>query len=257
MPEQAALLLRYKNSNSEAEKLNIKETLILGNMGYISYYVRKVMKVMSIKSLDEQDYYMEAIAGLIEGINKYDDSKNVPLIGYAQYLIQARIFRLINDNIRLLKFPDKYSHELKKIKEEIKNGARIEEVSKNAKISQDKIKSMIDSEGYKFISINDSINDSDTEIGDTIPFFQAEEKHKQEIYDILSFLIEQLSGKEQQVINRFYGIVDNPNDGEYNASIGRDLGLCRERIRQINKQACLKLKTKLLSYNISKEAALA
>jgi RNA polymerase primary sigma factor len=252
--EQNELLKKYHSNITDEEKLEIKEKLICSNMGFINYFVTNFIKNVSIKTLEPNDYYMEAICGLIEAIDKFDYSKNIPLIGYAQFLMQKRLGILVNNNIRLLKFPEKYFYELRDIKNSIEGDVSRKDISSQLGISMKKIEAMLDSESFKFVNINDKFQDSDTCLADVIEDKNAKMDDKGEVHRILCSLVEQLTPKEKAVVNRFYGLKDS--GGEYNAKIGKDLGLSRERIRQINKRACEKLKAKLGLYNISKDVAL-
>jgi len=252
MQEQLDLLKEYRSTKNDSRKIQIKETLIHANFGFIRYSVAKMTKNVVIKSLEDNDYIMEAIAGMIEAIESFDVQKRVPLVGYAQFYMQRRISDLISNNMKLLKFPDRYSFESKMLQEEFEKGVSFEKACDKVGISEDKAKAIEESKKYVFLNIN-SQNEYGELIEHTIEDYTQNVNYKEDLYELLNKLISNLNDTEKKVVSRFYGF---SGDGEYNAEIGRDLGLCRERIRQINKAACDKLKVGLGLCNISRDVAL-
>ena len=250
--EQFNFLKEYRSTDNEARKIEIKEILIHANFGFVRYFVSSLTKNVTIKCLEYDDYMMEAVAGLVESIDTFDVDKNVPLIGYAQFFMQKRVIQLINNNLRILKFPDRYNFESKMLQGELEKGSSFEDACSKVGISQEKAKAMEDSRKYTFVNINSSNEDGDA-LEQVIKDTNQIASQKEVVYGLLNKLIDNLNDTEKKVIFRFYGL--NGED-EYNAEIGRDLGLCRERIRQINKAACRKLKTGLGLYNISRDIAL-
>ena len=90
--EQFNFLKEYRSTDNESRKIEIKEILIHANFGFVRYFVSSLTKNVTIKSLEYDDYMMEAVAGLMESIDTFDVDKNVPLIGYAQFFMQKRSF---------------------------------------------------------------------------------------------------------------------------------------------------------------------
>ena len=74
--------------------------------------------------------------------------------------------------------------------------------------------------------------------------FSEEDSDKAEVNNVILQLIESLDTREKEVINRYYGV--NTEKTETLEKIGKDLGLTKERIRQIVEKALKKMRSRAL-----------
>lgn len=240
-------------SCSDTRKLEIKELLIKANFGLIVFMVEKILKKIRINTLERDDYYMEAIAGFIQGLDKFDVSKGENVAGYAGYYIHRRIIKLIDDNSRLLKFPDAYNTHTKFIEDGLNNSRSINDIANELGISDNKAKDLMASKNYKYVSLY--AEDGNGEAFErTIP--DTKKHNPEDLYKLINNLTNKLSKRQREVVINFYGLNGNSEE-QCNAEIGRDLGLTRERIRQINLEACKILRAGLESLKITKDVALS
>lgn len=235
---------------SNFRKLEIKEELILANLGYIRNYTSKLTNKIKINHLDFEDYEMEAIAGVIESIDKFDTKKKIPLIGYASFFIKKRICSLVDKHIRLLSYPTGYNTDLKKVKAMTINKASAEQIKKKLGMTQERLKDILDSENYKIININFKLENGG-EVGDYIADDKQVFDCKSDLYCLLNQLVAKLPDKQRKIINQSYAL-DGETKNSDNAVIGRGLGICRERVRQLSLKAHVCLKNCLEHRRITK-----
>jgi len=67
--------------------------------------------------------------------------------------------------------------------------------------------------------------------------------------EIVQTLLNQLPPKQREVVERRFGLKGNPR--ETLEAIGKSRGICRERVRQIEKASLAKMKKKSVEYKRS------
>jgi RNA polymerase primary sigma factor len=87
----------------------------------------------------------------------------------------------------------------------------------------------------------DEIYDDDISLNNTDEGKQETKKVEKEV---ISYLLENLSNREKEIIVSYYGLNDNQELTLY--EIGEKMGLSAERVRQIKKVSMRKLRTKAL-----------
>ena len=237
----------------------------MNNIGLI-YVAAKRINLSTCFTFD--DLVQEGVIGMIKGIEKYDVSRNTNFSTYAYYWIVQQMDRAIVNNGYLIRLPA-YMYE----KVNIVSTVEKDYLAKNREID---VKYLCDELNidedeyyqinyykknyYNLTSLNYTINlDSDEsymEFQDYIPnddpsvedivFFNALEK---EINEALNTL----TPKERDVLELRFGL--NGKEPSTLETIGNKYQLTRERIRQIENKALIKLnrqnpKTHLKDYLI-------
>lgn len=180
-------------------------------------FVAKIAGSYVGKGLSYGDLISEGNIGLIKAIDKYDGTMGYKLSTYAVWWIKQSIYEAIAK----------------------RNGLDYESVMEE-KISDDFIENkdndLISSPSLQCNNINSSyIENSD------------ENDNKKEL---IQLLISNLTAREKLIINDYYGLNgDKPRTLE---EIGDDMGLTKERIRQINEKALKKIRYNALINNYSK-----
>lgn len=256
------LLKLYKKNNST----DIRNRIILNNIGLIYVAAKKRINLSTCFTFD--DLVQEGVIGMIKGIEKYDVSRNTNFSTYAYYWIVQQMDRAIVNNGYLIRLPA-YMYE----KVNIVSTVEKDYLAKNREIDVKNLCEEINIDEdeyyqinyykknyYNLTSLNYTINlDSDEsymEFQDYIPnddpsvedivFFNALEK---EINEALNTL----TPKERDVLELRFGL--NGKEPSTLETIGNKYQLTRERIRQIENKALIKLnrqnpKTHLKDYLI-------
>lgn len=172
-------------------------------------FVANVAKSFQGLGLSYADLIAEGNIGLIKGLEKFDGEKGYKLISYSVWWIKQSILEAINE------------------------------------------RNCSDAEDLPDDNINPDFDIEDIEIVDYVPeksYFYDEEDSKAEAKQVskdkVGFLMNFLSEKERFIIKSYWGL-----NGEKLTlcDIGEELGLTKERVRQINDNAIKKLRSISLS----------
>lgn len=251
--EEEKELLKKVHSPDPAVHRQALETLINHNQRFVTSVAMKYTN-----GEDVLDLVNQGNLGLIEAIKRFDinNDKDVRLITYAVWWIQKSINEYIVSYTDIVTPSNviKLRALTKKIKnrflskehrtptlEEIRTALQ-EEYGIN-------VKNLYDLESYQCISI-DSRNDGDDEeetFGENALFnsYTATNNVSDDISirdkkEVVKSLLKYLTERERTILIRSFGLNEN-GVPDTHSSIGDDLGLTKERVRQIEKDAISKL----------------
>lgn len=205
------------------------------------------------------DLIQEGAIGLLEAAKRFDYRREVRFSTYAGWWIRASMQDYVLRNWSIVRIGSKSAHKtiffnLSRIRamieavEETGPVAR-EAIGKKFNVSGDDIEFMTARLGRRDMSLNATLNeDGETERQEMIPDDRDLPDHTAEVQiDLekrkkwLSDAMTSLSDRERVIINqRFLG-----EDKVTLSQLGVDLGLSKERVRQIEKQAIGKLRLSL------------
>ncbi len=217
------------------------------------------------RGLPFPDIIEEGNIGLIKAVEKFNYKKGFKFSTYASWWIRQSIERAIINQGKLIRLPvhvvEKVNHYLSAIEglmQELDREPTPREVSRRLRIAEEEVVDLqqllrrtysLDSPiGHKNdTSLKDVIEDT----SQTSPAKNAEGIRRRE--DLLS-LIEKLRDNEREVIKKRFGLMGaEPMTLE---EIGKDFGLTRERVRQIESAALQKLRVFLNQKTIGPEEIL-
>lgn len=202
---------------------------------------------------DEDDLIQEGNYGLIKGVEKYNYVLGYRISTYLTWWIRQAISRYVDNMSHTIRLPSYKNQELYKIfrtESEYYNktgkNATLSEISQMTGISEEEIKHL--KTVTRYISLSSKINDNedDDELIDFIASDTPDPLNEcQQIYlrENLSEALTKYIGNEKMiyVLKRRFGL-----DGSCPATlteIAKELGLTRERIRQIEESALKRLKS--------------
>ena len=255
-----AAVLRLKKATSrmgQATRKKLKEKARVGDIARDKLTKANLRLVVSIakkylgRGLSFLDLIQEGNIGLMRAVEKFDWRRGFKFSTYATWWIRQGITRAIADQARTIRIPvhmietiNKFHRVQRQLEQKFDREPDPKEISKEMEITVEKVR--------EIIKVSQRPTSLETPIGEEkdsrLKDFVADEEVSAPTDDTSKELLKQqllevlgtLSPREQRVIELRFGLRDGkPRTLE---AVGREFGVTRERIRQIEAKAIRKLR---------------
>ena len=221
-----------------AERDAAREAFVKGNLRLVIHIALKYRGY----GLDLMDLIGEGNIGLFRATEKYDIRKGYRFSTYATWWIRQSVSRALADYAKTIRVPVYQVARLNKVKRLLGLGASKELVAETLGMTADELGELL-SYNYTFISIETPVSKDDPTItlGSTLADHEDNSSEIADLHNtILTRLGQLLSDREIQVLCLRYGV--GYARSHTLEEVGIQLGLTRERIRQIEAKAFMKLR---------------
>ncbi len=223
-------------------------------------FVVSVAKQYQNNSLSLNDLINEGNLGLVKAAQKFDETRGFKFISYAVWWIRQSIIQALAEHSRMVRLPlnkvgslTKINKVFSELEQKYQREPTPEEVAMVLDITVEEVEATLGISA-RHVSMDAPFTDGESNaLIDVLENVNAEQTDKHLDYkDSLRIETERtlasLTEREREVIKLFFGIgVEHPMTLE---DIGEQLGITRERIRQIKDKAITKLRSQSRSKSL-------
>jgi RNA polymerase primary sigma factor len=224
-----------------------KEKLVKANLRFVV----SVAKQYQHQGLTLTDLIDEGNIGLVKAAEKFDETRGFKFISYAVWWIRQSIMQAIAEQSRIVRLPlnqvgavSKINQVTAKFVQEHNRRPSADELATLTGIDADKIQKSLNADSHQMSIDAPFSDDDDNSMSDMLSSGDDSRTDRQVDYesmqnDMEGVLKSVLKDRELKIVKDCFGI-GGPEKGL--EEIGEEMGLTRERVRQIREKSIMKIR---------------
>lgn len=248
--EERRLAERARKGDKKA-----REKLIVSNLRYVVHIAFQYRN----HGLSLSDLINEGNLGLIKAVDRYDVRKHTRLLTYASWWIRYAITSALAKR-KLVALPLKHRNIAQRVRNNYQRVATkygrdpsLEELASELKLDISELSDAFLSSKSE-LSI-DYVQDTNLKLEglleSSLP--SPEEEHRRrELKEEIKKVLKILTDEERYIIRELFGISEIPKPPKSLSAIGREMGISRERVRQLKERALHKLRLQINRKDLKK-----
>ena len=250
----------YANKALEGD-LKARNHMIQCNLRLVVKIARRYLN----RGLSLLDLVEEGNLGLIRAVEKFDPDRGFRFSTYATWWIRQNIERALMNQTRTIRLPihiikemNVYLRKSREIAQELDHEPTIEDIAQATNTDSEEVNRLLRL-NEKTLSLDNPVGDESekplldalTGENDNGP---AEELEDDNMYSHLAKCINQLNDKQQAILAHRFGLYGHEETTL--EQVGKEVGLTRERVRQIQVEALKELKIIMEEQGMNREVSL-
>jgi RNA polymerase primary sigma factor len=236
-------LARRKDEGDEAAKRRLIESNLRLVMSITRNYTKAGVPLL--------DLIQEGNLGLIRAVEKFDWRMGYKLSTYATWWIRQAITRALADQGRTIRLPVHVAEQVRRVQRSRRQLAQglnrdpsLDEIADDSGFPQPRVRQLLELIEDP-ISLETPVGDGESLYGDLIEDVHTERPETATAERLqaaeLGEALDQLTPRLRDVLERRFGLTGTPQ--QTLEEVGRDLGITRERVRQLESRALRELRT--------------